>query len=288
MNNTPHILHVFDPGFKHGNHEEVEFVKGRYIDIANAKHKDPRTLYFGTSTQSNLLTGIFLGDIELTSKVKDVSLVSENGAVTLSVKYVNSKSGKLSTVKTSIPSSKTIDEIKKLLNNIDTNAIKNLNSSINDLSKKVNSIDSSLSKLNSSFVILSEQVTNLIDDISTLKLQADYTIHYEEPTENNNYNKQYKLFNGDKEKQDSSIIEITDSKLQVLKYNKDTNTLEAKSWSSYINETDETKIDDKFVNTVSIQLDSLDEHIKEEINTDSSVNDRLTIVESQLRWESIK
>ena len=98
-----HVLHVFDPNRKCKPHDEVEFIEGRYVDIVNAKNKDPHTLYFGKSKNSELLTGIFLGDLELTSKVKDVSLVSVDGVVTLSIKYVNS-AGKLATVKTNLPS----------------------------------------------------------------------------------------------------------------------------------------------------------------------------------------
>ena len=98
-----HVLHVFDPNRNCRPHDEVEFIEGRYVDIVNAKNKDPHTLYFGKSKNSELLTGIFLGDLELTSKVKDVSLVSVDGVVTLSIKYVNS-AGKLATVKTNLPS----------------------------------------------------------------------------------------------------------------------------------------------------------------------------------------
>ena len=96
-----HVLHVFDPCLKHKPHDEVYFSYGRYLDIATSKGKDPHTLYFGSSNKSKLLSGIFLGDIELTSKVKDVSIISKDDDVILSVKYINNV-GKLATVKTKI------------------------------------------------------------------------------------------------------------------------------------------------------------------------------------------
>ena len=102
-NKRHHVLHVFDPTKIHKPHDEVYFSYGRYLDIATSKGKDPNTLYFGSSNTSKLLSGIFLGDIELTSKVKDVSIISKDGDVILSVKYINN-SGKLATVKTKIPS----------------------------------------------------------------------------------------------------------------------------------------------------------------------------------------
>ena len=102
-NKHQHVLHVFDPTKKHKPHDEVYFSYGRYLDIATSKGKDPNTLYFGSSNTSKLLSGIFLGDIELTSKVKDVSIISNDGDVILSVKYINNL-GKLATVKTKIPS----------------------------------------------------------------------------------------------------------------------------------------------------------------------------------------
>ena len=123
---SQHVLHIFEPNRICRPHDEVEFIKGRYVDIVNTKNKDPNTLYFGTSKNSDFLTGIFLGDLELTSKVKDVSLVSVDGVVTLSIKYVNS-SGKLATVKTNLPSQKLVEDIKNFLDDFDTSIFNKIN-----------------------------------------------------------------------------------------------------------------------------------------------------------------
>lgn len=91
----PHVCNPFDPNkpmHDHCHEHPVAFMSGRYIDIANTKGKDPHTLYLGTSLSTNLLNGIFLGDFELTSRVKDVSLVAgDKGVNTLVVKFVNDK-----------------------------------------------------------------------------------------------------------------------------------------------------------------------------------------------------
>lgn len=46
-------------------------------------------------------------------------------------------------------------------------------------------------------------------------------------------------------------------------------------------------LDTEYIHNVSINLDGYDKHIGEKINTDSSINDRLTFVEDQLTWEKI-
>ena len=134
-----HVLHIFEPNRICRPHDEVEFIKGRYVDIVNTKNKDPNTLYFGISKKSDFLTGIFLGDLELTSKVKDVSLVSVDGVVTLSIKYVNS-SGKLATVKTNLPSQNSIDDLKEIIKKFNNN-ITQFNTSLNDIYDKLKIID---------------------------------------------------------------------------------------------------------------------------------------------------
>ena len=139
-NNHHHVLHVFDPTKIHKPHDEVYFSYGRYLDIATSKGKDPNTLYFGSSNTSKLLSGIFLGDIELTTKVKNVSIISKDGDVILTVKYINN-SGKLATVKTKIPSEQLLNEVKDLLKSFDVNAI---NTSFNDIYERLNNIDGSI------------------------------------------------------------------------------------------------------------------------------------------------
>ena len=130
--NTP-ILHAFDPKrkFLPPKNGEVRFVQGRYIDIAAAKGKDIHSLYFGTSKNSNLLTGIFLGDFELTSKVKDVSLVSKNGNIILNIKYIN-EDGKLETVKRNLPSGTAYQDIIKKITEF-SKTVDKINSSITNL-----------------------------------------------------------------------------------------------------------------------------------------------------------
>ena len=156
-----HVLHVFDPNRKCRPHDEVEFIEGRYVDIVNAKNKDPHTLYFGKSKNSELLTGIFLGDLELTSKVKDVSLVSVDGVVTLSIKYVNS-AGKLATVKTNLPSQKLVEDIKKFLEDFDTSILDKINTSFSDVYDRLNVIDSSIVDINDHLTVIDTSLSFLI------------------------------------------------------------------------------------------------------------------------------
>ena len=87
---SQHVLHVFEPNRICRPHDEVEFIKGRYVDIVNTKNKDPNTLYFGTSKKSDFLTGIFLGDLELTSKVKDGVSKVTNSVSTATAEVENS------------------------------------------------------------------------------------------------------------------------------------------------------------------------------------------------------
>ena len=162
-----HVLHVFDPNRKCRPHDEVEFIEGRYVDIVNAKNKDPHTLYFGKSKNSELLTGIFLGDLELTSKVKDVSLVSVDGVVTLSIKYVNSV-GKLATVKTNLPSQKLVEDIKKLLESFDTSILDKINTSFSDVYDRLNVIDSSIVDINDHLTVIDTSVGELTTRLDTL------------------------------------------------------------------------------------------------------------------------
>ena len=119
MNTNLTILHAFDPTkhFLPPKNGEVRFVQGKYIDIAAKKGKDKNSLYFGTSKNSDLLTGIFLGDMELTSRVKDISIMNKNNNIVLCVKYINDQN-KLASIKATLPSTRTIDGINNNINSL--------------------------------------------------------------------------------------------------------------------------------------------------------------------------
>ena len=293
-----HVLHVFDPNRKCRPHDEVEFIKGRYVDIVNTKNKDPDTLYFGTSKNSELLTGIFLGDLELTSKVKDVSLASVNGIVTLSIKYVNS-SGKLATVKTNLPSQKLVEDIKKFFEDFDTSILDKINTSVNDVYDKLNIIDSSIVNINDHLTVIDTSLSFLINELDN----DNYTIHEDPCTVENGFKKTFTLFKGNKEQENSSKIDVTDMVLKQLNYIKGSNIIEAKIWPEHIqtidlNENtftlndgtiikDSTSTHENLIKTVSLDLSDYDKHVNDFINTDSSINDRLEEVQTQLKWEKI-
>lgn len=309
-NNHHHVLHVFDPTKIHKPHDEVYFSYGRYLDIATSKGKDPNTLYFGSSNTSKLLSGIFLGDIELTSKVKDVSIISKDGDVILSVKYINN-SGKLATVKTKIPSEQLLNDVKDLLKSIDVNA---LNTSFNDIYERLNIIDGSIvdiynciDTLNTSINDLDErydELVNRIDNIDTT-ISNKYTIHKSIGSADEGFAEKYTLYCGSEIVENSSVIEHISLTLRNLDYDIDSNSIQALLLPSAIksvNLDDNTatlidgtivdnitdKLDDKFMQSLSIDMSDYDEHINILMNTDSSINDRLTIVEDTLKWENLK
>ena len=309
-NNHHHVLHVFDPTKIHKPHDEVYFSYGRYLDIATSKGKDPNTLYFGSSNTSKLLSGICLGDIELTSKVKDVSIISKDGDVILSVKYINN-SGKLATVKTKIPSEQLLNDVKDLLKSIDVNA---LNTSFNDIYERLNIIDGSIvdiynciDTLNTSINDLDErydELVNRIDNIDTT-ISNKYTIHKSIGSADEGFAEKYTLYCGSEIVENSSVIEHISLTLRNLDYDIDSNSIQALLLPSAIksvNLDDNTatlidgtivdnitdKLDDKFMQSLSIDMSDYDEHINILMNTDSSINDRLTIVEDTLKWENLK
>ena len=295
---SQHVLHIFEPNRICRPHDEVEFIKGRYVDIVNTKNKDPNTLYFGTSKKSDFLTGIFLGDLELTSKVKDVSLVSVDGVVTLSIKYVNS-SGKLATVKTNLPSQKLVEDIKKFFEDFDTSILDKINTSVNDVYDKLNIIDSSIVNINDHLTVIDTSLSFLINELDN----DNYTIHEDPCTVENGFKKTFTLFKGNKEQENSSKIDATDMVLKQLNYIKGSNIIEAKIWPEHIqtidlNENtftlndgtiikDSTSTHENLIKTVSLDLSDYDKHVNDFINTDSSINDRLEEVKTQLKWEKI-
>lgn len=293
-----HVLHIFEPNRICRPHDEVEFIKGRYVDIVNTKNKDPNTLYFGTSKKSDFLTGIFLGDLELTSKVKDVSLVSVDGVITLSIKYVNS-SGKLATVKTNLPSQKLVEDIKNFFEDFDTSILDKINTSVNDVYDRLNVIDSSIVDINDHLTVIDTSLSFLINELDN----DNYTIHEDPCTVENGFKKTFTLFKGNKEQENSSKIDATDMVLKQLNYIKGSNIIEAKLWPEHIqtidlNENtftlndgtiikDSTSTYENLIKTVSLDLSDYDKHVNDFINTDSSINDRLEEVQTQLKWEKI-
>ena len=295
---SQHVLHVFEPNRICRPHDEVEFIKGRYVDIVNTKNKDPNTLYFGTSKNSELLTGIFLGDLELTSKVKDVSLASVDGIVTLSIKYVNS-AGKLATVKTNLPSQKLVEDIKNFFEDFDTSILDKINTSVNDVYDRLNVIDSSIVDINDHLTVIDTSLSFLINELDN----DNYTIHEDPCTVENGFKKTFTLFKGNKEQENSSKIDVTDMVLKQLNYIKGSNIIEAKIWPEHIqtidlNENtftlndgtiikDSTSTHENLIKTVSLDLSDYDKHVNDFINTDSSINDRLEEVKTQLKWEKI-
>ena len=295
---SQHVLHIFEPNRICRPHDEVEFIKGRYVDIVNTKNKDPNTLYFGTSKKSDFLTGIFLGDLELTSKVKDVSLASVNGIVTLSIKYVNS-AGKLATVKTNLPSQKLVEDIKNFFEDFDTSIFNKINTSVNDVYDRLNVIDSSIVDINDHLTVIDTSLSFLINELDN----DNYTIHEDPCTVENGLKKTFTLFKGNKEQENSSKIDATDMVLKQLNYIKGSNIIEAKIWPEHIqtidlNENtftlndgtiikDSTSTYENLIKTVSLDLSDYDKHVNDFINTDSSINDRLEEVQTQLKWEKI-
>lgn len=298
------ILHAFDPNlYKHHHHDEVYFVEGRYLDIASSKGKDPHTLYFGTSNVSPLLTGIFLGDVELTSRVKDIQLVPSKDGVSydLIVKYINDKN-KLATVKTTLLGQDATKDIIDAINNI-KQFIDTINSSINDIYDKLNIIDSSIDAIDEHLNIIDSSINTLVDELETGKY--NYTVRGSIAPLSDGCKKIFTLFKGDEEQIDSSSIEITDYALKSLEYIEEDNQLVALTWPDACGDELELtvitgtnydgtpvvqkvgKIPDEFIKKVTLDLNPFEEHLINKINTDSPVNDRLVFVEDQLKWESL-
>ena len=282
MNNSNlTILHAFDPKkiLPRRKKDEVTFIQGKYIDIANTKGKNKNSLYFGTSCNSNLLTGIFLGDLELTSRVKDISILNNGDTVSLCIKYINN-ANKLATLKGKLPSTKAVTDITNQLKDINKH-FKQLDSSVSNIEKEIKNLDSSVSEL----------------------YNNDYTIHETVGPFNEGYKKTYTLFKGENEQTNSSVILLNDYTLKKLEYDVSTNSIIAISWPDacediYLSEeyTDidgniikvhTDKLNDEYIKTLSLNLESYDEHLLDRINTDSSINDRLTYVENQLKWEKL-
>ena len=297
------VLHAFDPKqkFLPPKNGEVRFVKGRYLDIATTKGKDIHSLYFGISKNSNLLTGIFLGDLELTSRVKDIQLTSsKDGNINLCVKYINEQ-GKLATVKTKIPSitayKDLIDDLKNFKDRLTA-----IDTSINNLTNNINILNSSVFIIENSLNIINTSINELISDLDAGKY--NYTLRESIGPFEHGYLKTYTLFKGEKEQQDSSNITLMDYVLKKLDYNDQNNTLVATIWPDscgddiyqweHIIDADgndtpikKGKLNDEYIKTIELNLDNLETHIINTINTDSIINDRLLFVESQLKWEEL-
>ena len=132
----------------------------------------------------------------------------------------------------------------------------------------------------------------------------NYTIHKTIGSYTEGFKEIYTLFKGDEPAKDSSSIETIDLLLKKLTYTKDSNSITALMLPSAIEEinlvedvatlSDGTVIQDitqtldsKYMKEVSLDMSGYDEHINEFMNVDSSLNDRLTFVETQLKWENI-
>lgn len=289
MNYSPGVLHAFNPKllFCHKPHPEVRFVYGRYLDIATHKGKDIHSLYFGTSKNSDLLAGIFLGDLELTSKVKDVSMVSNGKNITITVKYINDD-GKLTTLKGKVPTSSYIETISGLSDEL-LEKVKVIDASVRRLENKVGTLTN---KVNDTITRLDD----LIDDLDEGKYR--YTIRESEGAFKDGQPKLYTLYKGDEADTNSSTIKMHEYVLKELKYDDENNKLIARSWPKSIDETTKTWIDDdgntvtatlnpEYIQTTDVNLDLMEQHFAEYINTDSAINDRLTIIETSLSWEDL-
>ena len=296
MNYSPGILHAFDPKllYHHKHHDEVRFVYGRYLDIATQKGKDRRSLYFGTSKNSDLLAGIFLGDLELTSRVKDVSMVSNGKDVTITVKYINDQ-GKLTTLKGKVPTSAYVDTISGLSDEV-LQKIKVIDSSVRILTNKVNKLDSSVNALNNKVNDTVTTLNDLIDDLDNGKY--NYTVKYAEGIYNDGQPRLYTLHKGEGAADDSSVISIYDYVLKELKYNDEDNTIVARTWPNSIDELEKTWTDEngnqvtarlnpEYIQEVSVNLDTLQEHIADYVSHDSDLAERVTIIETALAWEDL-
>lgn len=115
--------------------------------------------------------------------------------------------------------------------------------------------------------------------------------------------KTFTLFKGNKEQENSSKIDATDMVLKQLNYIKGSNIIEAKIWPEHIqtidlNENtftlndgtiikDSTSTYENLIKTVSLDLSDYDKHVNNFINIDSSINDRLEEVKTQLKWGKI-
>ena len=283
MNRPPGILHPFNPALLHHvHHDEVRFVHGRYLDIASQKGKDRNSLYFGTSKNSGALAGIFLGDQELTPKVKDVSIVAEGKNVALIVKYVNDK-GKLTTVKTTLPSSAAIDQLDGLGE---------------ELLKRVNILDTSVNLLTDRIIEDEQKINNVEQRVNQqdTSINALYT-----DLENGKYRYRvkestgevsdgaptiYSLHKGDTVDSESDKVVLHNYILKSIEYDSDNNALVAKSWPKNI-DTLSVTLNPEHVFDASVKLDELRENFAEYINTNTTVNDRITVLEQRLSWESL-
>lgn len=298
------ILHAFDPAiFKHHQHDEVQFIEGRYLDIASKTGKDKRALYFGTSKNSSLLTGIFLGDFELTSRVKDISLLSsdDKNSIVICVKYIN-ENNKLATIKSRLPSSVSVDSMNKNIESILTR-LNTIDTSVNNIYERLNIIDSSVEIINSRLDVIDTSLSTVIEDLGSGKY--NYTIHQSIGPFEEGYKKRFTLFKGDSPQADSSIIELNDFTLKKLEYNLSTNEIIATAWpdacgdSTELNIVVDTNYDGtpvykkaaalkpEYIKATKLDMSLYDQHINDFINTDSSINDRLTFVENQLKWEDL-
>lgn len=280
MNKPPGILHAFNAAMllHHKPHDEVRFVHGRYLDIATTKGKDRNSLYFGTSKNSGQLAGIFLGDKELTSKVKDVSVSASGKNITLTVKYIDDN-GKLSTIKANIPSMSYIDDISGFSDELEKK-IEKIDASVRYIGDQLGSINTRINRQDTSINTLNSSIINLYDQLESGEYR--YKIIASEGTENEGKPDIYALYKGGVEDTDSDKIKLYNYVVKELNYDESNNSLIAKSMPK-----NGTAVDPEYTFNASLNLDDFMEHVANYVNLDSSVGERLTILETTLSWESL-
>lgn len=289
MNRPPGILHPFNPALLHHvHHDEVRFVHGRYLDIASQKGKDRNSLYFGTSKNSGALAGIFLGDQELTSKVKDVSIKAEGKNVVLMVKYVNDK-GKLTTIKATLPTTTSIDQLDGLGEEL-LKRVKILDTSVNLLTnrvtateQKVNSIEQRVDRQDTSINGLYTDLDSLYTDLENGKYR--YRVKESTGEASDGAPIIYSLHKGNNADSESDQVILHDYILKSLEYDSSSNALIAKTWPKNADSSDTLKTEHVF--NTSVNLDELRANFAEYINNNSEVNERITVLEQRLAWESL-
>lgn len=259
----------------------IRFVYGRYIDIANTKKKDPNTIYFGASLMNKQLTGIFLGDYEMTSKIKDISIYSKKDGVNyINLTFINGNN-KLQTIKTTIVSEYSINDLQKQIDAISSGSSKE----IKKIEQHLKVLDTSVQKLNNAISSTNVVIGNLIKDVETGKY--NYTIKMDRTGIREGFAKSFSLQKGGKKQPNSSVIEIYDFVPKKLVYDSSTISLNLISWPRDVKLEDESRLDNKYKISVSTNLQDLINDVDITLNSSSLINNRLTIIEGNLTWDDL-
>ena len=281
----------------------IRFIYGRYIDIASTPNKDPNTIYFGMSYNAKS-NGIFLGDFELTSKIRDVSIFKGDKDINnLWITFINSNN-KLQTIKTTVASQETLDNLKQTI-------IETCNSSLSEIEDKLHILDSSviliiddisqlkrnessiyehLNIIDSSIHTIIQKIKDtcvgtLVDDLNYGKY--NYTVKVKKSGVDEGYKKVYSLYKGIKKQTYSENIEICNIIPKKLEYDSSTYSLNLVSWPQDVSNDEVREMNPSLVNTTTTSLYDLIQDTADIINTSSMVNNRIVFIESTLDWESI-